>query len=503
MPVEYELPPGLSAEKIISRLTEKFDLRLIAKQYSLKTYYDSFDWRLWRGGLLCEFNRCQESSVLTLKKIKSGTTLAQNEISEAPVFPTDLKPGTLRDSLQSLLDMRALMAVLTLDYDAYQLNLYNRNEKIVLRIRLEDYEHCNARMILLPIKGYTHHAQNVADFLNRQLNLEASDKTLLQTALRLQGRKPGDYSGKIQLALNPEEKAEKALKAIFHQLLIMLKRNEPGVIADTDSEFLHDYRVSVRRIRSGLGQLKGVLPDDVTQHYIDFFAWLGQITCPTRDLDVYLLSFDRYKESLPPEMRDHLDPLRDFLLQKKLQAHRDMIHKLRLPRYRTTLLEWDELLTKKTPSCLSQTTIKELADRRILKLYLRLLNQGRAITDESPAEHLHTLRKTCKKIRYLMEFFHHFYPAQTFSQLLKPLKNLQHVLGDFQDFHIQEYAIKQYGEEMMTAGVPANTLMAMGILMQTMDEKKCSARQRFASSFKQFDRKKIHSLFHSTFIGKD
>ena len=56
-------------------------------------------------------------------------------------------------------------------------------------------------------------------------------------------------------------RADIAAKYIFSHLLKTMKDNEPGTIADTDSEFLHDFRVAVRRTRAGLSQLKGVLPD--------------------------------------------------------------------------------------------------------------------------------------------------------------------------------------------------------------------------------------------------
>ncbi|MFC1662475.1 CHAD domain-containing protein, partial [Gemmatimonadota bacterium] len=39
-----------------------------------------------------------------------------------------------------------------------------------------------------------------------------------------------------------------------------MRANEVGMLKNLDSEFLHDFRVAVRRTRSGLTQLKGVFP---------------------------------------------------------------------------------------------------------------------------------------------------------------------------------------------------------------------------------------------------
>ena len=85
-----------------------------------------------------------------------------------------------------------------------------------------------------------------------------------------------------------------------------MQRNEPGVRADIDSEFLHDYRVAVRRTRSALSQIKDVLPEDKVEHFKTEFGWLGQMTGPTRDLDVYLLQFEHLRNQLPEYMRDRL-----------------------------------------------------------------------------------------------------------------------------------------------------------------------------------------------------
>ena len=116
-------------------------------------------------------------------------------------------------------------------------------------------------------------------------------------------------------------RADIAAKYIYSHLLKAIKDNEQGTIADTDSEFLHDFRVAVRRTRAGLSQLKGVLPDKISATYAEFFSWLGQSTSPTRDLDVYLLNFAHYKSSLPAAIRDDLNPLYDFLLAKQQKAH--------------------------------------------------------------------------------------------------------------------------------------------------------------------------------------
>ena len=296
----FELPANLTAEKLITALSNKVEIHLVARQYLLKTYYDSFDWRLYRDGILCEFNRSKQSSSLKLTNRKNGELLASTILFDVPSFSKQFNPGKVRQTLEPLMGVRALLAACTLECEAYHLDIINKDEKIVLRVLVEEFELLNNRLTFFPVKGYDKVAEHLAEIVKNDLGLTVADKPVLLGALRLQGRHPKDYSPKLDIRLTPEMRADVACKTIFSHLLRAIKLNEQGTIADTDSEFLHDFRVAVRRTRVGLNQVKNVLPEDVLTRYKEFFSWLGQMTGETRDLDVYLLNFEQYKKNCPP-----------------------------------------------------------------------------------------------------------------------------------------------------------------------------------------------------------
>ena len=52
--------------------------------------------------------------------------------------------------------------------------------------------------------------------------------------------------------------AAEAVRAMIRAQYQVARANEEGVLNDTDAEFLHDFRVAVRRARSYLGQLREV-----------------------------------------------------------------------------------------------------------------------------------------------------------------------------------------------------------------------------------------------------
>jgi CHAD domain-containing protein len=505
MSLQFDFPTSLTAEKFIAKLSDKASVQPVSRQYSLKTYYDSFDWRLYTNGISCEFNRSKTASTLLLRNLDDDLVIASVETGEAPMFSQQLPSEEIRHILTPLLEMRALSPVCNLDYEIYNLNIINNDEKTVLRLTLEEHELFNNRITLQPIKGYDKAAEQIIEILTTNLGLTPTNKSLLLTALNMQGRKPNDYSSKLNVNLDPDMRADIAAKYIYSHLLKAIKDNEQGTIADTDSEFLHDFRVAVRRTRAGLSQLKNLLPDGINASYVDFFSWLGQITGPTRDLDVYLLNFSGYKNSLPESLRDDLNPLYDFLLVKQQKAHKELAGKLRTAKYLSTISEWEQYLKEQAPlkpvEPNAKLTIKQLADRRLWKNYKRVLQEGDAIDEYSPSEALHDLRKSCKKLRYLLEFFQSLYQEQQIKHFIKNLKGLQEVLGNFQDYAIQEQSLKQFSEEMLSNHVHANTLLAMGVLIQNLDALRNQARQNFASKFTTFKHEDNQSEFKSLLAG--
>ncbi|WP_024297490.1 CHAD domain-containing protein [Methylomicrobium lacus] len=501
MDLRYELPVGLAVDKLMESLGRFADVQLVLQEYCLRTYYDSFDWRLYQNGILCEFNRSKTTSDLVLKNLQNGRMFATLETSEAPSRNSRFKAGKVRTTLESYLEQRALLPVCTLEYEAYHLLLRNQDQQIILRLLLEDYDLLNGQLSFQTVRGFLKTAEQIATALTEELGIRVLDRPVLELALGLEGRKPNDYSSKLKIVLDPVMRSDLAGKLIFSTLLKTIKANEQGVIADLDAEFLHDFRVAVRRTRTGLSQLKGVLPSDVNSYFTDFFSWLGQVTTPTRDLDVYLAKFETYKQQLPADLHADLEPFLTLLQDKKLKNQQDLADKLRSPKFRKALVEWEQCLKSQAYPKLAKMShmdIKTLADRRIWKTYRRILEEGGAITIHSAPGDLHELRKTCKKLRYLIEFFQSLYPKLQIKKLITQLKGLQDVLGDFQDFEVQMDFIDQCAKDTENA-LPSPTINALDELIRQLAAQKARARKHYQPAFEEFAMAKSHALFKSLF----
>ena len=139
---------------------------------------------------------------------------------------------------------------------------------------------------------------------------------------------------------------------------------------------------------------------------------------------------------------------------------------------------------------LTKSLSMELADRRIRKAYNNVVHEGRSIDENSASERLHELRKSCKKLRYLLEFFQSLYPRETIKPLIRSLKDLLENLGDFQDLEVQTHTLQHYAAEMTRAGeTQSDTLLAIGALIDRLATRQQDARDAFEDTFAGFDGK--------------
>ena len=183
--------------------------------------------------------------------------------------------------------------------------------------------------------------------------------------------------------------------------------NLPGLLADIDTEFLHDFRVAVRRTRATLKLGRPALPDPMRSHWEPEFKWLGDLTTPVRDLDVYELELPTMGAGWWPPTQPTSRPFATHLRRRRspsgAPAARAAVRQVRRLR-----VEWADALAarRRGPARRAgSTSAGELAGRGISRAARRVVRDGTAVTAESPADDLHDLRKRCKELRYALEVF--------------------------------------------------------------------------------------------------
>ncbi len=466
-----------------------------------RCFFDSFEWGLYRAGAVLEEVRLEQRRELRWRDLSKHDAVTARQLTTTPPgLIDDLPPGAVRERVAPLLGVRRLLPMVAVSGRRQTLRVLNDDDKTVARIRLEQLRvetdggrgplPLPMRLRVAGVRGYTQETESVVRRLKTILALEPAEAPLYLEALAAAGRRPGSYSSKLDYRLNPLQPAAAATCTILLGLLETLEANIDGTRRNLDPEFLHDLRVATRRTRSALSQIKGVLPQAVVDDFKLRFAWLQQVTGPVRDLDVYLLDFPRLKAGLPPRLRDDLDPLRDWLAAHYHAEQQTLAAALASERFEALLRDWRMFLQapERNGAKDAQTPIKALADKRIRRMAKRVLDEGRAITDASPPEDLHELRKSCKKLRYLMEFFQSLYAADDIKGLIKQTKVLLDNLGGFQDLAVQAEHLRETAAAMQREGAaPLGTLLAMGALVSQMLTAQQRARGEFARIFAGFD----------------
>lgn len=510
----FLLPPNFSVRRLTDRLGKVFPLLADEQQAIERLYLDTFDWRLYGAGVVLFEKRAGADAGLLLQDLAEEHTLTSVRCEATPAWPADIPAGELRERVARLVEMRILLPVVRVHSRAHVIRVLNEDQKTVVRLRVEE-ANCDIdgmdeprtllpRVRLVPVRGYGEELEAVARTLRDDFELPEAPRGLLEEAVAAIGREPGDYSSKLDIRLHARRRADAAVRRIFEHLLETLERNIPGTRVDLDSEFLHDLRVATRRMRSALTQIKGVLPPALEADFKDRLGWLGQATGPTRDMDVFLLEFPHYRDSLPARLREDLTPLHDYLVTHQRQEQQALRRKLDSPHFRRLLKDWHEYLESDLPkepeAPNALRPIAEVAAERIWRMFRRVLREGRAIDDASPHADLHELRKSCKKLRYLIEFFQSLYPRDELKPLLKALKGLLDNLGQFQDLEVQSDKLESFAAAMQAEGeVPLPTLLAIGALVGDLLHRQALARAEFRSRFRAFDTRDNRAAYRRLF----
>lgn len=512
--MEYLLSEKLSPASLLDSLRGFAPCKAEPPREGRLRFFDSFDRRLFRQGLILEEETQDGSPFLQLRRLGTGSVLGSAS-GRVPDFAEDLPPGGLRDTLTDILENRRFFPLAEVRGLFQRVSLLDDQEKTVARLTVLDRLvgaaeegsdwRLPSRLRSEPVRGYDRELRKLDRFLRNGLGLETAPEHPWHSLMGGAGCSPGDYSAKPDFRFTPAQPTGEAVRVILAQLLDTLERNLEGTIRDLDSEFLHDFRVAIRRTRAALGQLKDLLPTTVTARFRPEFAWLGTITTPVRDLDVHLLGFDGYRNLLPPEPSVDLAPLRERLLVHQRRAQRQLAEELASPRFRKLLADWRAWLA--TPPGAdppwpesAALPVAKAANAHIRRILRRVLREGAAIDDGSPPADLHELRKTCKKLRYLLEFFQSLYPRDKISPLIKALKELQENLGEFQDLEVHAQALRAFG--MMPEAeppLPPETLLAIGQLSERLRQRQRQVRAEFAVRFAAFAASENLRLVHDLF----
>ena len=507
----FNLPDGHDEKEFIRQLANQFTIKnepAVTEKFEI---FDTFDWRLFNKSFVLYVS----GNSLNLRKLYKYDIIHSTRIGFPPVFIQDFPTGELKEKLAPILRMRALLRLVEVQSRSTPYRILNPDEKTVARLVFEKFwpspkkrrPGLAAHLWLKPIKGYNKQTRKLVKYFQTAGLVESKKEDLFFKALDLAGKKPGSYSAKVNIQLDPATRSDQAAKVVLRVLLDVMRLNEAVFEKDLDTEVLHDFRVAVRRTRSALAQIKNVFPARTTERFKKNFAYVGKLSNVLRDLDVYLLNQDAYKAMLPAVLRNDIDPLFRHLGKKRTKAFQHVMRGLKSKKYSNMMMDWETFLSKPPPdsptASNAERPVIDLARRRIYKKYRGVVKTGSKILAYTEDELLHVLRIECKKLRYLMEFFAGLFPRKKVKTLIGQLKNLQDNLGDFNDLCVQQDYLLNVSAELPAGQQQLQkTLVAIGSLIETLNHKKQSVKDAFTGTFTDFAAPENQALFRELFADK-
>jgi CHAD domain-containing protein len=472
-------------------------LELIRAARVSRTVLDTFDGRLHAAGMRLE---AQHDRRLELVLTQDGSPSVRIASDTVPRTSSDLPSGPFRARVAGVVDDRALLERATVVARHTVAEAVDENDKIVVRAVIHDEISVpEAPDVNVPwtveitaMAGYPKPAARLVGELAEH-GFSAVHGDTMDLAMAACGIDPRGAPSTPTVPLDPCATAAEGYRDVLAHLRDTIVANLPGAADDLDPEFLHDLRIAVRRTRSVLAAAKHVLPRDVRRRFRHGFGDLQRLTGSPRDLDVYVLGWDDLVAGLPAEVVGSLEPVAERLRSERARAHAELSRALRGPQVTALLDEWSTYLA--SPSLDPDDAARKAADPlgplaadRVRTAQKALLDDGRAIADDAPADELHRLRKDAKQLRYLVECFGGLAPPELVRSCTKRLKAIQDNLGAFQDGHVQAELVAEMAPVLAEQGAPTHTLVALGRLTAELEQRSAQARAEFPERFASYDR---------------
>jgi len=485
---------GGSPDEIVNRqLGTGFEIELESDEKSKLEILDSFDRRILRAdrALLRVRGRFElvQSRDLASDAVRGTAARKRNK----RWFWYDFEEEALRDGLAPLLKLRAATPLVAAELRSRSLALRNSDRKIVVRLRWQELRVGDRKLApllsLVSLIGYEAEAEQVQRALNDAgEELRPTQRSLASLLLEAADLERPPASSKDPVPLDHDPTVHAAVDSISLFLLQVARQNEPGLLADIDTEFLHDYRVALRQLRSLLQLVRGAYDESEHKALRATFGDFARTTNRLRDLDVHLLEREDFRERVPEPLRSGLDPVfADFERERDRELRR-VKRMLRSEVYRQTVERACERFEKGNirPGERAKSSIRQVATHEIRRHHRKVLRRGRALTPEMPDAEIHELRIECKRLRYLLEIFASLLPAAPHEKLLRRLKRLQDVLGRFNDNAVQQRSLLHYLSEH--EHLERKAAAAVGALVATLHALELEARAGLIDSFRSFDR---------------
>jgi inorganic triphosphatase YgiF len=279
------------------------------------------------------------------------------------------------------------------------------------------------------LEGTASAAFDLAELLASSVAMRPEPASKLARGLELaESPRPRPVRGR-RVDLSPAgDDARAAARIAMAAALAQAQANEAGVLSSTDVEFVHQLRVSLRRLRSLLRLFGKVLEPAGTAPFGEDLRWAAGALGACRDWDVFVT------ETLPPLLAAQGDAVEAKRVLRRAQerrreARRAAREAVASSRYGLAMLRLARWLASPPGEAVPGTPgLKDLASERLRK-GARRVTEGTRLLPGLDAAGRHALRIQVKRQRYAVEFLGGVFRGRDVARHAKSLAAAQEDLG--------------------------------------------------------------------------
>lgn len=492
--------PGKQYTAIMHMIREKYMIEAESSDDRRYTLWDTFDWKIARKGYLL----FQDKDKFMLSRNKEPLFLERLDPVPETICPETFKGSGLSQQIALCVSNRALLPLRSVEEKNHYYKVLNEDSKIILHLDVEEYHTKGSPAVryfrLRALRGYNDETREFGRYLN-SIGCSEDEGTYQEKVVG----EPLDqlYSSKMNLKLDVTDESQTAARKALRYKLSMAAINVDGCIQDIDIEFLHDFRVYIRRLRSFVSQVRGIFPEEtVVEMKQDFSAVSGK-TGQTRDLDVYLGDREAFLDMVPDELKQGLVSFFQLLAVSRDSEFVKLKTYLEGDEFNGIMSKWMKFLESAETFKEENSTrpIRETANIFIMKKLKKISKRIQALHTHTDDILMHELRIECKKLRYLLEAFISLYRDKRVNGLIKKLKKFQDYLGLLNDLTVQKETLLSCLNKLGNVDDAIMIASSVGALIVKLDERHHELKEHFVKALKDFEKSESQKTYRELFGG--
>ncbi|KDE38901.1 Adenylate cyclase [Nitrincola lacisaponensis] len=306
--------------------------------------------------------------------------------------------------------------------------------------------------------------------LSATLPLLPSDVSKAERGYRLYRSEPEVPVTMPSVLLHKRQNPVEAFKALAFACVAQWQGNVTGASVSHDPEFVHQLRISQRRLRSLLRLFAPVLPESWCAHWNSVLADNARLFSDLRDLDVMSDEVLPGVLILPGADDWPLQSLHQLVCAQRDQARMALMDHPDLQRQGQLILTLVLELHALAASSDQDLSLSRFIDQELKPLRKRVRKRYRQALKTRDEAALHALRIALKPLRYALEFFMGVLPGQKTLTLYEAVLVAVRALGQVNDLHVSRRVLA--GLTAADAGHQAALAFMSGLQSATLIEQR-------------------------------